>query len=90
MRYRKREEIIEAEKYWNNNAHLIILWLEFRGVKSLMWEHEIEGAICIFTPEGDLLAMPDDYVAIDARGKIYVHKSDMFEMTYEKIAPSDK
>ena len=77
MRYRKKPVEIEAIQYNNNKAEIE----EFVG-KELK---EDSGSLVISTLEGDMKAMPGDYIIRGVSGEYYPCKPDIFEMTYEEV-----
>lgn len=93
MKYRKKPVEIEAVQ-WSGNANKKAID-EFVG-KVLNTELESETAylagngaplfsLLIPTLEGEMKAMPNDYIIKGVKGEFYPCKPDIFEMTYEKV-----
>lgn len=96
MKYRKKPVVIEAIQYNGINVQEIE---NFVG-KKLQVELETDAAyqvgkaapvysIIIPTLEGDMKAMPFDYIIKGVKGEFYPCKTYIFEQTYEKVADSD-
>lgn len=92
MKYRKKPVEIEAVQYNGINVQEIE---NFVG-KKLQVELETDAAyqagkaapvysIIIPTLEGDMKAMPYDYIIKGIKGEIYPCKPDIFVQTYETI-----
>lgn len=85
MKYRKKPVVIEAVKY--NGLNLVEIQ-KFIG-KSLetdFYDNEVTAPILsliIPTLEGDMKAMPGDYIIKGVNGEPYPCKPDIFEKTYE-------
>ena len=88
-RYKKKPVVIEAFK-WMGDEHQIkdmewarkaieqgTMWFNFSGMEVI----ELE----IKTLEGNHIAHIGDYVIQGVKGEIYPCKSDIFELTYEKV-----
>ena len=83
-RYRKKPVEIEAMLYPGlrelHEALPVLNWLDENGVN-----HTHEGGLLIHTLEGDMLAMPGDYIIKGVQGEFYPCKPDIFEATYEPV-----
>lgn len=44
----------------------------------------------ISTLEGEMVASPGDYIILDMDGELYPCKPDIFEKTYENVAPPEE
>jgi hypothetical protein len=79
-------------------AILCRTWLE--AIQSSVWEGipawasspatlrivlESKEGILLPTPEGDMLARPEDYVICGIKGELYPCRPDIFEATYEVV-----
>ena len=91
-KYRKKPVVIEAIQFKNSNHEEIE---QFVG-KKLRSEVESEEtpkagtsapvlSIIIPTLEGDMKAMPNDFIIKGVHGECYPCKPDIFEKTYEKV-----
>ena len=92
MKYRKKPVVINAIQYTNLNADEI---RDFVGI-DLKQELESETAyiagkapprfsLTIPTLEGDMKAMPMDFIIKGIKGEFYPCKPDIFEATYDAI-----
>lgn len=83
-RYTKKPVTIEAAHLNENNAAEIIWWIhkecppEMNSIGLMM----PGGAIKIRTMEGDMLALPGDWVIKGVKGEFYPCKPDIFEAMY--------
>jgi hypothetical protein len=50
--------------------------------------NEHENTMTIHTLEGDMKAMPGDFIIKGVQGEIYPCKAEIFEATYEKLLES--
>jgi hypothetical protein len=76
--YRKKPVVIEAWKYDSSDFKNMPKWID------LDWMTAAEN-IYIPTLEGVMEARLGDYIIKGVKGEIYPCKSDIFEMTYEKL-----
>jgi hypothetical protein len=81
MKFRKKPVLIEAEKFNSANWRNI---LEFIGEKSGYIKTD-EMILIIHTLEGDMRAVPGDWIIKGVSGEFYPCKPDIFEKTYEKV-----
>lgn len=91
MKYRKKPVVIESIEF-DGNLHSVNLmslaWPEF--AKHARWHQFPEFfSLIITTLEGDHSAKPGDYIIKGVKGEFYPCKPDIFEMTYEKLGPTD-
>lgn len=93
--YRKKPVIIEAVQLDNINAPRVVQWI---GEDKAKMNLESDAAwnqgkappvfsVTIHTLEGDMKAMPGDYVIKGVHGEFYPCKPDIFEKTYEIVEP---
>ena len=82
MKYVKKPIEIEAYRYgFDKKPH----WM-FEGTHCTI---PVDGgAITIHTLEGDMKAMPGDYIIKGIKGEIYPCQADIFEKSYTKIMES--
>ena len=92
QKFRKKPVVIEAIQYNNLNYGEISLFVE----QELTPELESETAylagkghpsfsVTIKTLEGNMKAMPNDWIIKGVKGEFYPCKPDIFELTYEPI-----
>jgi len=101
-KYKKRPVEIEAMHYDGNRAsqHAVLAWiLENDGDGYIESGYEVQGPdiLKIKTLEGDMAAMPGDYIIRGVEGEFYPCKPGIFHATYEEVKlgtmrqpPSDK
>ena len=77
QKYIKRPVTIEAVQYTGDNAEEI---MSFVNGKLFITE---EGHIIIPTLEGNMVAVPSDYIIKGVVGEFYPCKEDIFHKTYE-------
>lgn len=91
--YRKKPVVIEAVQLDNINAPDVVRWI---GEDKAKMELESDTAyqagkappvfsVTIKTLEGDMKAMPGDYVIRGVNGEFYPCKPDIFAKTYEEV-----
>lgn len=77
QKYIKRPVTIEAVQYTGDNADEI---MSFVGLHLMLTEN---GHIIIPTLEGNMVAVPSDYIIKGVAGEFYPCKEDIFYKTYE-------
>ena len=90
MKYRKKPVVIEAVQLrWDNWSEMC----DFIGVGQLS-DNKPEGkqdgekiGLLIPTLEGVMTAQENDFIIKGVKGEIYPCKPDIFEQTYELVAP---
>lgn len=83
MMYRKKPVIVEAIQFKpQNNDNRLLIFLN--GCTGWHMSDEPFGII-IPTLEGDMIALPDDWIIKGVKGEFYPCKPDIFEITYEEI-----
>lgn len=93
--YRKKPVVIEAVQLDNINVPCVVRWI---GEDKAKMELESDEAwtlgkappifsVTICTLEGDMKAMPGDYIIKGVGGEFYPCKPDIFEKTYEAVEP---
>ena len=88
MKFRKKPVVIEAIPAKTLIYGLIPSWADLPDWVKAAYE---QGVICnvrqsgltIKTPEGDMIARPDDILICGVKGEIYPCKPDIFAATYE-------
>lgn len=97
-KYRKKPVVIDAWQWnfserqepdptWIRDA--LNHWPDVGGI-SFEPEHTDGPRICIATLEGVMVATPGDYIIRGVKGEIYACKSDIFEMTYDRVDDTAK
>lgn len=76
QKYIKRPVTIEAVQYTGDNAEEI---MNFVNEKLIITDKEI----VIPTLEGNMIAVPSDYIIKGVAGEFYPCKEDIFHKTYE-------
>ena len=91
--YRKKPVVIEAVQLDNLNAPGVVRWI---GEDKAKMELESDTAyqagkgppmfsVTIKTLEGDMKALPGDYIIKGVNGEFYPCKPDIFAKTYEEV-----
>jgi hypothetical protein len=94
-RYRKKPVVIEAVRFiggvptevdgpepqWYEAARTI----DRGSVGSLSF---VDGKMAVMTLEGEIFALPGDYIIRGVKGKLYPCKPDIFEATYKRADES--
>lgn len=91
--YRKKPVIVEAVQLDNINVPVVVRWIGEDKAKMNLESDEAwkQGkappvfSVTIHTLEGDMKAMPSDYIIKGVHGEFYPCKSDIFEKTYEIV-----
>lgn len=99
-KYRKKPVEIEAMLFDGDNAatHAVYKWVEQNTQGSYDYTgderpaHGVtirprDGAFIIHTLEGEMVVSRGDYVIRGVQGEFYPCKPDIFEATYEAVAP---
>ena len=96
--FRKKPIIVEAVQLDNLNVPSVVRWigedkakmnLEFDEARKLGKAHPIF-SVTICTLEGNMKAMPGDYIIKGVHGEFYPCKPDIFEKTYEDVEPPEE
>ena len=77
-RYRKKPVVVEAEQWFPGKKIVGVVEKETGDAIT-----EVIGII--HTLEGDMHAMPGDWIITGVKGELYPCKPDIFEMTYEEV-----
>lgn len=93
--YRKKPVIVEAVQLNNINAPCVVRWVGEDKAKMKLESDEAWKlgkappifSVTICTLEGDMKAMPGDYIIKGVHGEFYPCKPDIFEKTYEAVEP---
>lgn len=94
-KYRKKTVDVEAARFTLPNAQALVWWI---GDDTAWMNLESDEAwklgkappvfsLTIHTLEGDMKAMPGDYIIKGVNGEFYPCKPDIFEKTYEVVEP---
>lgn len=81
MKYRKKPVVIEAIQWTGKN---LVEVMKFTGSTEANNDF-LENWLEIATLEGNMRAMPGDYIIKGVKGEVYPCKPDIFEMTYEPV-----
>ena len=85
-KFRKKPVVIEAIQ-WNPQIKPSTLpdwfWQPLSEHPELF--DEVTGTLVIETLEGNMLAMPGDWIIQGIKGELYPCKPDIFEATYEPV-----
>ncbi|MBU3569261.1 hypothetical protein IUK39_03595 [Priestia aryabhattai] len=83
-KYRKKPVVIDAIQF-NDTAECLTKLSEFVGEKiKVSYKHPVP-CLVIETLEGDMKALPGDYIIRGVNGEFYPCKSDIFKKTYELV-----
>lgn len=87
-RYRKKPVVIEAHR-WDpqEKPKLAPDWLWDTLSRYPEWCNEQTGVLTIHTLEGDMQALPGDWIIRGVKGELCPCKPDIFAATYEPVAP---
>jgi hypothetical protein len=81
-KYRKKPVVIEAVQIIEGNEDAILAFME---TTKCPFEIIAEHTIVIHTLEGDMTAIPGDWIIQGVKGEFYPCKPDIFESTYDKV-----
>lgn len=91
--YRKKPVTVEAVQLDNLNVPSVVRWIGEDKAKMNLESDEAWNlgkappifSVTICTLEGDMKAMPGDYIIKGVNGEFYPCKPDIFEKTYEAV-----
>ncbi len=93
-RYRKLPVEIEAIQFTGDNSDEVVQWgvdeiesgeWNLNGIGSpLKWTNWVR-CLAIYTLEGEMLALPGDYIIRGVAGELYPCKEEIFQQTYEEV-----
>jgi len=87
--FRKKPVVIEAIQYKGNNGYEIMNWSHDRVLESPVLEYTKDNPkgcyLQIFTLEGWMTAITNDWIIKGIKGEFYPCKPDIFEQTYEEV-----
>ena len=81
MKFRKKPILIDAKQFTGDNWRDIFEWGDQNGIT--ITGSAIE--LTIATYEGNMTALPNDWIIKGVNGELYPCKPDIFEKTYEKV-----
>lgn len=87
-RWRKRPVTVDAFQFTGDNAEAIIEWINTYVPEDDdpgVWEDD-GPTLVIQTLEGQMEALPDDWIIRGVAGEFYPCKDEIFEQTYERVA----
>lgn len=80
-RFRKRPVVVEAMQITAKSRGDILEWIQQKSVYAYLSAH----GIIIGTLEGQMHALPGDWVVRGVHGEFYPVKNDIFWETYEAV-----
>ena len=80
--YVKKPIPIQALQYTGDNREEI---LEFTNGQAIFKDVVGMKELVIHTLEGDMIAVPDSYIACGPKGEFYLIRRDIFEETYKEL-----
>lgn len=86
-KFRKKPVVIEAVRFTLETWRQCEAFCDGRAVAIGNWKHA-DDVVClqIETLEGDMTAMPGDWIIKGVRGEFYPCKPDIFEATYDEVS----
>jgi hypothetical protein len=92
-RYRKKPVEIEAMQFTDLDSYMAIVdWYKVTNTSTL----SVDEALAFRTPlmliqtlEGTMAANPGDWIIRGVKGEFYPCKPDIFEATYQEVAPGE-
>lgn len=83
--WRKKPVVIEAIQFPEGFPLTVLSFVNDNGGQSY-WPNADDGHVTIRTLEGDMIAMPGDWIIKGVKGEFYPCKPDIFEATYEPVS----
>ena len=80
--YRKKPVVIEARQFTHANIEQIARWVNSNGASAFTGRE----SIAIETLEGQMIAMPGDWIIKGVQGEFYPCRDDIFRETYEVVS----
>lgn len=80
MKFRKKSVVVEAFRWTIDEVP--DWWKE--ASKSFL-VYPLTGAVRITTLEGDMIALPGNYIVKGVKGEMYPVRENIFEAIYEKV-----
>lgn len=92
MKFRKKPIVIEAMQLLRADENAVREWIESNGGECMAWLPErghgrMFAGLLISTLEGQHEASYGDWIIRGIKGEFYPCKPDIFEATYEAVAP---
>lgn len=91
-RFRKKPVVIEAVQFKNINADEISAFVGSKLAQNMESDTAYEAGVAppissltIPTLEGDMKAMPNDWIIKGIKGEFYPIKNDIFQASYEAV-----
>lgn len=81
MKFRKKPVVIEAVQYTGRNLEEIKTFTGYSQIENDF----LDNFLLIKTLEGEMRAMPNDWIIKGVKGEFYPCKPDIFEATYEVV-----
>lgn len=87
-KFRKRPLVIEAMQVPPLEAEIDEAFIAFVDEAREDFMSEYDGSLSIMTPEGIMTARPGDWIIRGIKGEFYPCRSDVFDATYDAVAPT--
>lgn len=89
--FRKKPVVIDAVQFDGSpeSRHEVLNFTGFsaKNARTIYWHEEDQGGqIVIRTLEGDLIALPGDWIIRGIQGEVYPCKPDIFAATYDPVS----
>lgn len=84
QKFRKKPVTVEAHLFTGKNYDEV---REFMELEYLKWKPQRGTAVSVYvqTLEGEMEAMPGDWIVKGVKGEFYPCKPDIFDITYEAL-----
>lgn len=91
MKFRKKPVVIEAMQLTDSNGPEIGRWAHkgLPDAANAIIIVSYHGGLIVRTLEGEMRAVPGDWIIKGIKGEFYPCKPDIFEATYETAPPED-
>ncbi len=88
MKYKKKPVVVEAVQWTNSIESLFNIMELCKGIPAeaqapITRSHG--DCLTVHTLEGDMVALPNDFIIQGVEGEFYPCKPDIFRETYEKV-----
>lgn len=87
-KFRKKPVVIEARQFdgTKESANHILAWIGSHGANAKRADNtEPDEGIVIATLEGNMIAIPGDWIIMGVKGEFYPCKPEIFKTTYEAV-----
>ena len=83
QKFRKKPMVVEAVQWTGGNTEEVLVFCNREG--QLCRFDDSSGHLIVSTLEGDLQAVPGDWIICGVNGEFYPCKPEIFEKTYESV-----